>query len=223
MPANRELGRCLAARVEGRSSVARCGVLVHFTAPTIHPGFRRHDHTGDHQPRPRPVHAPAGHADRPTPRRGSGRHPVREGRPPVQGAALAAGADPVNSDSASDCCAGEGIACEGIGVVLGEVDVVPGSCRRRRGGGSGRGSRRPTRSSCTPRPGRPADHAPCPEQTARPGRLAEGEQGPGRRARRPSRPGRGRPGRRSDRRDQAQRPDRPGQTPRGRRTGRTAG
>ena len=38
-PANLELGRCLAARVEGRSSVARCGVLVHFTAPTIHPGF----------------------------------------------------------------------------------------------------------------------------------------------------------------------------------------
>lgn len=30
---------CLAARVEGRSSYARCGVLVHFTAPTIHAGF----------------------------------------------------------------------------------------------------------------------------------------------------------------------------------------
>jgi len=29
-----------AARVEGRSSIARCGVLVHFTAPTIHAGFR---------------------------------------------------------------------------------------------------------------------------------------------------------------------------------------
>lgn len=29
----------LAARVEGRSSIARCGVLVHFTAPTIHAGF----------------------------------------------------------------------------------------------------------------------------------------------------------------------------------------
>ena len=29
----------LAARVEGRSSFARCGVLVHFTAPTIHAGF----------------------------------------------------------------------------------------------------------------------------------------------------------------------------------------
>lgn len=27
------------ARVEGRSSIARCGVLVHFTAPTIHAGF----------------------------------------------------------------------------------------------------------------------------------------------------------------------------------------
>lgn len=30
----------LAARVEGRSSWARCGVLVHFTAPTIHAGFK---------------------------------------------------------------------------------------------------------------------------------------------------------------------------------------
>jgi dCTP deaminase len=36
---NIERNRCLAARIEGRSSVARCGVLVHFTAPTIHPGF----------------------------------------------------------------------------------------------------------------------------------------------------------------------------------------
>jgi dCTP deaminase len=27
------------ARVEGRSSVARCGILVHFTAPTIHANF----------------------------------------------------------------------------------------------------------------------------------------------------------------------------------------
>jgi len=32
-------GQCLAARVEGRSSFARCGLLVHFTAPTIHAGF----------------------------------------------------------------------------------------------------------------------------------------------------------------------------------------
>jgi dCTP deaminase len=30
---------CHSARVEGRSSIARCGVLVHFTAPTIHAGF----------------------------------------------------------------------------------------------------------------------------------------------------------------------------------------
>jgi dCTP deaminase len=30
---------CLAARIEGKSSIARLGVLVHFTAPTIHPGF----------------------------------------------------------------------------------------------------------------------------------------------------------------------------------------
>lgn len=32
--------RSLAARVEGRSSFARCGLLVHFTAPTIHAGFK---------------------------------------------------------------------------------------------------------------------------------------------------------------------------------------
>jgi dCTP deaminase len=32
-------GKCLAARVEGKSSYARCGLLVHFTAPTIHAGF----------------------------------------------------------------------------------------------------------------------------------------------------------------------------------------
>ncbi len=34
--------QCLAARVEGRSSFARCGLLVHFTAPTIHAGFAGH-------------------------------------------------------------------------------------------------------------------------------------------------------------------------------------
>jgi dCTP deaminase len=31
---------CLAARIEGKSSRARFGVLIHFTAPTVHPGFR---------------------------------------------------------------------------------------------------------------------------------------------------------------------------------------
>ena len=35
-----EDGNCLAARVEGKSSYARCGLLVHFTAPTIHSGFK---------------------------------------------------------------------------------------------------------------------------------------------------------------------------------------
>jgi dCTP deaminase len=29
----------LSARIEGRSSFARCGLLVHFTAPTVHAGF----------------------------------------------------------------------------------------------------------------------------------------------------------------------------------------
>lgn len=32
-------GTCLAARIEGKSSYARCGLLVHFTAPTIHSGY----------------------------------------------------------------------------------------------------------------------------------------------------------------------------------------
>lgn len=30
---------CLAARIEGKSSRARCGLLIHFTAPTVHPGW----------------------------------------------------------------------------------------------------------------------------------------------------------------------------------------
>lgn len=36
---NVEEGTCYAARFEGKSSRARTGLLVHFTAPTIHPGF----------------------------------------------------------------------------------------------------------------------------------------------------------------------------------------
>ncbi len=39
VPANRVLKRCLSARIEGKSSRARTGLLVHFTAPTIHPDF----------------------------------------------------------------------------------------------------------------------------------------------------------------------------------------
>jgi dCTP deaminase len=35
----RENTPALAGRVEGKSSFARCGLLVHFTAPTIHAGF----------------------------------------------------------------------------------------------------------------------------------------------------------------------------------------
>jgi dCTP deaminase len=31
--------KCYSARVEGKSSLARCGMLIHFTAPTIHAGF----------------------------------------------------------------------------------------------------------------------------------------------------------------------------------------
>ena len=39
LPLSTEPGKTLAARVEGKSSYARCGLLVHFTAPTIHAGF----------------------------------------------------------------------------------------------------------------------------------------------------------------------------------------
>jgi len=31
--------QCYSARVEGKSSLARCGLLIHFTAPTIHCGY----------------------------------------------------------------------------------------------------------------------------------------------------------------------------------------
>lgn len=31
---------CLAARIEGKSSRARVGLLIHFTAPTVHPGWK---------------------------------------------------------------------------------------------------------------------------------------------------------------------------------------
>jgi dCTP deaminase len=31
---------CLAARIEGKSSRARTGLLIHFTAPTVHPGWK---------------------------------------------------------------------------------------------------------------------------------------------------------------------------------------
>ena len=38
-PLNTCQDHCYSARVEGKSSLARCGILVHFTAPTIHAGF----------------------------------------------------------------------------------------------------------------------------------------------------------------------------------------
>lgn len=33
-------GQSLAGRIEGKSSYARCGLLVHFSAPTVHAGFQ---------------------------------------------------------------------------------------------------------------------------------------------------------------------------------------
>jgi dCTP deaminase len=39
LPIPADGNNCLAARIEGKSSMARLGLLVHFTAPTVHPGF----------------------------------------------------------------------------------------------------------------------------------------------------------------------------------------
>ena len=39
LPIPTDGSNCLAARIEGKSSMARLGLLVHFTAPTVHPGF----------------------------------------------------------------------------------------------------------------------------------------------------------------------------------------
>ena len=40
LPVLEEYDTCLAARIEGKSSRAGGGILVHFTAPTVHPDFR---------------------------------------------------------------------------------------------------------------------------------------------------------------------------------------
>jgi dCTP deaminase len=39
LPIQADPDRTLAARIEGKSSRARLGLLVHFTAPTVHPGW----------------------------------------------------------------------------------------------------------------------------------------------------------------------------------------
>lgn len=38
-PENVRTNTCLAARIEGKSSRARIGLLIHFTAPTVHPNW----------------------------------------------------------------------------------------------------------------------------------------------------------------------------------------
>lgn len=40
LPIENEADLCLAVRIEGKSSRARLGLLIHFTAPTVHPGFQ---------------------------------------------------------------------------------------------------------------------------------------------------------------------------------------
>lgn len=42
LPLQRDPDRSFSARIEGKSSRARFGVLVHFTAPTVHPNFKGH-------------------------------------------------------------------------------------------------------------------------------------------------------------------------------------
>ncbi len=39
LPIDQTRETCLAARIEGKSSRARFGILIHFTAPTVHPGW----------------------------------------------------------------------------------------------------------------------------------------------------------------------------------------
>jgi len=39
LPIKKRAAICLAARIEGKSSRARFGLLIHFTAPTVHPGW----------------------------------------------------------------------------------------------------------------------------------------------------------------------------------------
>jgi dCTP deaminase len=39
LPIDPKRETCLAARIEGKSSRARFGLLIHFTAPTVHPGW----------------------------------------------------------------------------------------------------------------------------------------------------------------------------------------
>jgi dCTP deaminase len=39
LPILPQFEKCLAARIEGKSSRARCGLLIHFTAPTVHPDW----------------------------------------------------------------------------------------------------------------------------------------------------------------------------------------
>lgn len=40
LPLQSEPDRSLSARIEGKSSRARFGLMIHFTAPTVHPNFK---------------------------------------------------------------------------------------------------------------------------------------------------------------------------------------
>ena len=50
----------LGGRVEGRSSIARIGLFVHVSAPTIHPGFDNHIMLEFYNAGPLPIRVRAG-------------------------------------------------------------------------------------------------------------------------------------------------------------------
>jgi dCTP deaminase len=65
LPLQRDPDRSLAARIEGKSSRARFGLLVHFTAPTVHP-LPWHPHARNDQSRRVSHYSDSWHGDRPT-------------------------------------------------------------------------------------------------------------------------------------------------------------
>ena len=60
-----ELPDDVVARIEGKSSLGRLGLIVHATAGFVDPGFKGTPDARDHQPHARADHPVAGQADRP--------------------------------------------------------------------------------------------------------------------------------------------------------------
>ena len=59
-----ELPDDIVARIEGKSSIGRLGLIVHATAGFVDPGFKRQPHARDHQPHADPDQALRRAADR---------------------------------------------------------------------------------------------------------------------------------------------------------------